>query len=80
MTTWYGITSVVFGVLLYFPLRKFMLSLAVNRNQRKLNRALTEDEIIKLRKKLYVIAAVAAIAFAFIYNKIIMLRFMGENF
>ncbi len=77
MSLWYGITSIAFGILLYFPLRKFMLSLAINRNQRKLNRNLTEEEIQKLRKKTYLIAAGVAITFAFIYNKIIMVRFIG---
>ncbi len=77
MTIWYGMTSVVFGVLLYFPLRKFMLSLAINRNQKKLNRDLTDEETEKLRKKVYIIAAAVAVTFAFFYNKVIMVRFMG---
>ncbi len=77
MIVWYGVTSIAFGVLLYFPLRKFMLSLAINRNQRKLNRALSEEETEKLRKKMNIWAAAMAITFAFIYNKIIMVRFMG---
>ncbi len=77
MSFWYGVTSIVFGVLLYFPLKKFMLSLAVNRNQRKLKRELTEEETAKLRKKTYIIAAGLAMTFAFVYNKIIMVRFLG---
>ncbi len=77
MSLWYGITSIVFGILLYFPLRKFMLSLAINRNQRKFNRELTEEETAKLRKKTYLIAAGVAMTFAFIYNKIILFRFIS---
>lgn len=77
MTIWYGVTSFVFGLVLYFPLRKFMLSMAINRNQAKLNRQLTEEEAAKLKRKIWIIAAIISITFAFIYNKIIMTRFMG---
>ena len=77
LTFWYGITSVLFGVLLYFPLKKFMLSMAINKKQRKLKRSLTEDETGKIKKKVYIIAAGAAMTFAFIYNKVVMIRFMG---
>jgi len=80
LTVWYGITSVLFGVLLYFPLRKFMLSMAINKKQRKFKRSLTEDETGKIRKKVYIIAAGVAMTFAFVYNKVVMIRFIdGMN-
>ncbi len=77
MISWYGMSSFVFGIVLYFPLRKFILAMAINRNQAKLNRVLTDEEHEKLKKKVWMIAAGLAMTFAFIYNKIIMYRFMG---
>lgn len=74
---WYGVTSLVFGVILFFPLRKFMLALSVNKLQRKENRAVTAEEREKLRKRITVIAMVVAVAFAFFYNKVVMLKFFG---
>ncbi len=77
MTIWFGLSAIVFGILLYFPLRKFMLSIAINKRQRKLKRALTDDETEPIKKRMYIIAAGVAMTFAFIYTKIIMFRFMG---
>ena len=74
---WYPITSVVFGVALYFPLRKFMLALNANRAARKKGSALTEEEMAALAKKNNIVAAIVAITFAFIYNKIVMIKFFG---
>ncbi len=51
--------------------------MAANRNMKKVNRELTEEERASLTKKMTVIAAIVAITFAFIYNKIVMIQFMG---
>jgi hypothetical protein len=75
-TVWYGISSFVFGVLLFFPVRKLMLSMSINRLQRKVNRAATGEEIDALKKKVTPIAAALAVTFAFIYNKVLILKLL----
>ncbi len=77
MTNWYGVSSFIFGLVLFFPLRKFLYALSANRSTAKLKRQLTEEEAEKLKRKSYIIAGIIAVTFAFIYNKIIMIRFMG---
>jgi hypothetical protein len=75
LTLWYGITSFLFAALLFFPVRKLLLSLNINRIQAKNKRALTEEEMLILKKKVNVIASIIAVTFAFFYNKFIMLKF-----
>ena len=77
MIIWFGISSVILGVLLYFPTRKFIFGMAVNRQQRKLNRELTSEEREIVQRKSYVAAAVVAMTFAFLYNRYVMRGFFG---
>jgi hypothetical protein len=75
LTFWYGITSFVFAVVLFFPVRKLLLALNINRFQAKNKRAATEEEVRVLRKKVNIIAAIISVAFAFFYNKYMMVKF-----
>ena len=77
MVIWYGITSVILGVILYFPARKMIYYMMANRLQAKLKRALTEEELARVQRKAYVTAAAVAITFAFIYNRFIMRNVLG---
>ena len=72
---WYGITSFAFAALLFFPVRKLLMGLNINRFQAKQKRAITEEETKVLRKKVNIVAALIAVTFAFFYNKDIMLKF-----
>ena len=76
-TAWYGISSLLFAIVLFFPMRKLILAINVNRHQRKMRRAITEEEQDNLRKKVTVVAAVLAVTFAFLYNKFLFVKFMG---
>ena len=76
LTIWYGVSSLVFGLLLFIPLRKLMLAMNVNRQQRKLNRELTAEERASLNRKLTILAAAIAVTFAFFYNKFLFLKFL----
>ena len=71
--------SSLLGVILYFPARKFVMAMMINRNQRKLNRELTDEEREVIRRKAYVAAAVVAMTFAFLYNRYIMKSFFGAG-
>ena len=74
VTLWYGLSSLVFGVVLFFPLRKLMVALGTNRQQRKLNRELTDQERENLNRKLSILAAAIAVSFAFFYNKYLFMK------
>ena len=75
LTVWYGITSFIFGILLFFPLRKLMMALNINKFQAKNKRAITEEEKQAIRKKVNVIAGIIAMSFAFFYNKYMVIKF-----
>ena len=74
---YYGITSLVLAVLLFFPVKKFMLAFSANRQADKLKRALTEEELRRLEKRMSIVAAMVSVPFAFIFNKIILLNMFG---
>jgi hypothetical protein len=75
LTLWYGITSFIFAVVLFFPVRKMLMAININRIQAKNKRAVTEEEIAILKKKVNVVAAIIATTFAFFYNKYMMVKF-----
>ena len=75
MTVWYGATSFLFAVVLFFPVRKLLMAININRIQAKTKRPITEEELQVLRKKVNVIAALIAVTFAFFYNKYMMVKF-----
>jgi len=75
ITFWYGVTSFLFAAVLFFPVRKLLLAININRIQAKNKRAVTEEEVQILKKKVTVIAAILAVSFAFFYNKYMMLKF-----
>jgi len=75
LTTWYGISSFLFGVLLFFPTKKLFMALNINRLQARENRTITDEELMKLTKKVNIIAGIIAMTFAFFYNKFIMLKY-----
>jgi len=75
LTIWYGVTSFIFAAVLFFPVRKLLMAVNINRIQAKNKRAITEEEVAALRKKVNVIASLIAVTFAFFYNKYIILKF-----
>ena len=74
---WYGLSSVILGIVLFFPARKLLLAMAINRHQRKVQRPIDADELEILNKKMTVTAAVVAVTFAFVYTRYLMARFFG---
>jgi hypothetical protein len=75
ITLWYGITSFIFAALLFFPVRKLLMGININRIQAKQKRAVTEEELQVLKKKVNVIAAIISVSFAFFYNKYMIVKF-----
>ncbi|RMG66914.1 MAG: hypothetical protein D6710_11955 [Nitrospirae bacterium] len=74
---WYGISSFVFGLLLFFPTRKLILAMSVNRIQRRTQREITSEELAKLKRKVTIIAAIVSLSFAFLYNRVLMFKYFG---
>ena len=78
ITFWYGITSLVFAAVLFIPVRKLLMSININRIQNKNKRAVTEEEVLALRKKVNIIAAIISVTFAFFYNKFMIVQFLSS--
>ena len=74
---WYWLSSLVLGVVLFFPLRRLILAMAINRHQRKVQRAINADELEILNKKMTVTAAAVSITFAFAYTRYLMRDMFG---
>ena len=75
LTLWYGITSFIFAAVLFFPVRKLLMAININRIQNKNKRAITEEEVQALRKKVNIIASLIVVTFAFFYNKFIIVKY-----
>jgi len=77
-TIWYGLSSLLLGVLLVIPLRKLMLAMSINRQQRRLSRQLTDEERQNLSRKVTILAAAIAVTFAFLYNKFLLFKLLPK--
>ncbi len=75
LIVWYGLSSFILGLLLFFPLRKFILSISINRHQRKAQAAITDDVLQRLKQRVYVIAAIVSMTFAFLYTRVVVMKF-----
>jgi hypothetical protein len=75
---WYGITSIAFGTLLFFPVRKVLMVIMANRDFAKKKEALTDEEMGAIKKKAGITSGIIAFTFAFVYNKVVMVKFFGE--
>ena len=65
---WYGLSSFLLGLLLFWPLRKLILSLSINRHQRRIRAAIDDADRQRLRQRITWVAAFIAMTFAFLYN------------
>ena len=69
---YYGTSSLILGIALFIPVRKLILAINVNRHQRKVGRAITDQEREILTKKVTVVAALIAVTFAFVFNRFLL--------
>lgn len=77
LSTMYVITSILLGVALFVPVKKFISAMMINRLQRKQNRAATQEETDRIAKRAVYISAVLSITFAFMFNKYLMFKLYG---
>ncbi len=75
--TWYGASSFLLGIVLFFPIRKLITNMSINRHQRKKNRVMTDEEMAKLKKKTTMFAGILAVTVAFLYNRLVMFKYFG---
>lgn len=78
LVIWYGATSFILGVVLFFPMRKIILAMSVNRLARKEKREVTAEEMTRIKKWVTVIAGLIAVTFAFLYNRFVMFKYFGD--
>ena len=74
---WYGLSSFIFGLLLFIPTRKLILAMSINRIQRRTQKELTAEELTRLKKRVTIIAVVVSLTFAFLYNRVLMFKYFG---
>lgn len=75
MTIWYGLSSALLGVLLFFPMRKMIIGMQVGRIRQREKREPDAEELRHLQRRAGLWAAIIAMTFAFFYNKFIMVKF-----
>ena len=74
---WYGLSSFLLGALLFWPLRKLILALSINRHQRRIQADIDDADRERLRQRVTWVAAFIAMTFAFLYNHFIFFRAVG---
>jgi len=71
-SVWYVATSVVLALLLYVPVSRLIRVLGIRRLCEKAGRPATEAEEQVQRRRARVLAALIAVAFAFVYNRVLL--------
>ena len=74
---WYGLSSFLLGALLFWPLRKLILALSINRHQRRIQADIDDADRERLRQRVTWVAAFIAMTFAFLYNHFLFFRSVG---
>ena len=74
---WYGLSSFLLGLLLFWPLRKLILALSISRHQRRIQADIDAADRERLRQRVTWVAAFIAMTFAFLYNHFIFFRSVG---
>jgi hypothetical protein len=75
IVVWRWISTIFLALLLFRPVKKFILVQRVNKSERKLKRALTEEEIKELERRTIPMIAIIVITFSMFFNNVIMNKF-----
>jgi len=73
---WYWLSSILLAFILYRPVKKIIFVGRVRRLEKKLKRASTEEERRFIEKKTVYIVTIIVITFSFLFNKIIMGKYI----
>ncbi|KPJ97785.1 MAG: hypothetical protein AMK71_12545 [Nitrospira bacterium SG8_35_4] len=77
LKVWYWISSIFLAVVLFRPTKKFIFVQRVRKAERKLKRALTEEEKNDLEKRTIPLTAFIVITFSLLFNNVIMGKYYG---
>jgi hypothetical protein len=75
IVVWRWISTIFLALLLFKPVKKFILAQKVTKAERKLKRALTEEEIKELDRRTIPMIAIIVITFSMFFNNVIMNKF-----
>jgi len=75
IVVWRWISTIFLAILLFKPVKKFILVQKVNKSERKLKRALTEEEIKELERRSIPMIAIIVITFSMFFNNVVMNKF-----
>jgi hypothetical protein len=75
IVVWRWISTIFLALLLFKPVKKFILVQRVNKSERKLKRALTEEEIKELERRTIPMIAIIVITFSMFFNNVIINKF-----
>ncbi len=79
LTAWYTISSILLGTALFFPIRKLITNMGINRFQKKNNRAISKEELEKVTKRALYFAAIISMTFAFLFTRVIIYKTFGGS-
>lgn len=72
---WYWVSSIFLAIVLFKPVKKFIFVQRVNKSERKLKRALTEEEIKELEKRTIPMVAIIVVTFSLIFNRLLIQQY-----
>ena len=72
---WKWLSTIILAVLLWRPVKKFILAQRINKAERKEKRQLTDEEKNILEKKTIPMTAFIVVTFALLFNNILFAKF-----
>ncbi len=72
---WKWVSTIILALLLWRPVKKFILGQRINKAERKEKRQLTEEERALVEKKTIPMTAFIVITFALLFNNILFAQF-----
>ena len=75
IVVWRWISTIFLAAILFRPVKKFIFVQRVNKSERKLKRAMTEEEIKELERRNIPMIANIVITFSMFFNNVIINKF-----
>ena len=75
IVVWRWISTIFLAAILFRPAKKFILAQKLNKAERKLKRAMTEEEIKEVERRTIPVIAIIVITFSMFFNNVIMNKF-----
>jgi hypothetical protein len=75
IVVWRWVSTIFLAVLLFKPVKKFIMAQKVAKAERKLKRALTEEEIKEIDRRTIPMIAIIVLTFSMFFNNVVMNKF-----